>query len=431
MSGNSRDTLDPRVSQQAEETVILVGVGLPPSKMWHVEQSLDELERLAETAGATTVHREVQLRSRPDPARLVGRGKARQLKEFASAYDVSTLIFDADLTPVQARNLEQITQCKIVDRTELILDIFAQHAHTREGKLQIELAQLTYLLPRLAGKYRELSRLGGGIGTRGPGEQQLEYDRRRIRERIARLKKQLDGVRRHRSTQRKKRRRDTSALVALVGYTNAGKSSLLNAVTQAEAYVADQLFATLDPRSRRLVLPGRQTVVLTDTVGFIRRLPHTLVAAFRATLEEVVEADILVHVVDVSSPDLDEQMQAVAGVLSEIGAADKPMVTVFNKVDLLDNRESAELIARRTPESVALSALNDSDFSGLSALIEQALAGLRCRVRLRVPQERNDVVAYIHRTGRVLETDYADNCVLIRAEIDRETARRLEEYLLS
>jgi len=430
MSGNSEKTSDIRAAQRAEEPAILIGVGLPPETMWHVEQSLDELEQLAATAGARTVHREVQMRSRPDPAHMIGAGKARRLKEFAAAYGASTLIFDVDLAPVQARNLEQVTDCKIVDRTELILDIFAQHAHTREGKLQIELAQLTYLLPRLAGKYRELSRLGGGIGTRGPGEQQLEYDRRRIRERIGRLKEQLDGVRRHRSTQRKKRRRDTSALVALVGYTNAGKSSLLNAVTNADAYVADQLFATLDPRSRRLVLPSRQTVVLTDTVGFIRRLPHTLVAAFRATLEEVVESDILLHVVDASNPEFEDQMRAVVRVLHEIGAADKPMITVFNKTDLLENRAAADPLVERTPASTAVSAIEDRDFSALSALIETALSELRCVVRLRVPQARNDVVAYIHRSGRVLETDYADNCVLIRAEIDRVAAQRLEEYVL-
>jgi len=430
MSGNSEKTYDTCAARPAGEPAILIGVGLPPEKMWHVDQSLDELEQLAATAGARTVHREVQMRSRPDPAHMIGAGKARRLKEFASAYDVSTLIFDVDLAPVQARNLEQVTGCKIVDRTELILDIFAQHAHTREGKLQIELAQLTYLLPRLAGRYRELSRLGGGIGTRGPGEQQLEYDRRRIRERIARIEGQLDSVRRHRSTQRKKRRRDTSALVALVGYTNAGKSSLLNAVTDADAYVVDQLFATLDPRSRRLVLPNRQTVVLTDTVGFIRRLPHTLVASFRATLEEVVEADILLHVVDVSSPELDDQIRAVLAVLHEIGAADKPTITVFNKADLLENRAAADPLVRRTPASAAVSALEDRDFSSVSALIENALSELRCVVRLRVPQDRNDVVAYVHRSGRVLDTDYSDNCVLIRAEIDRVAAQQLEEYVL-
>ncbi len=430
MTGNSPDTSVVREPQRAEERVVLVGVGLPPAKMWQIEQSLDELAQLATTAGARTVHREVQMRARPDPAYMVGRGKAEQLKEFASAYDVSTLIFDVDLAPVQARNLEQVTGCKIIDRTELILDIFAQHAHTREGNLQIELAQLTYFLPRLTGRYRQLSRLGGGIGTRGPGEQKLEYDRRRIRERIGRVKAELESVRRHRSTQRKKRRRDSSALVSLVGYTNAGKSSLLNAVTGADAYVADHLFATLDPRSRRLVLPGHQTVVLTDTVGFIRRLPHTLVAAFRATLEEVVDADILIHVADVSSPDLDDQMRAVTGVLAEIGAGDKPMITVFNKVDLLASRADADPLLMRTPASVAMSALHDCDVGALRALIEETLAGLRCTVRLCVPQERNDVVAYLHRRGRVLDTEYADNCVLINAEIDRVTAERLKEYVV-
>jgi GTP-binding protein HflX len=416
------------ISDSEQETSVLVGVGLTADKSWQVERSLDELAELADTAGVSVVHREVQMRSRPDPATFVGRGKARKLKEFASAFQTSTIIFDADLAPVQSRNLEEITDCKIIDRTELILDIFAQHAHTREGKLQIELAQLTYMLPRLAGRYHELSRLGGGVGTRGPGEQKLEYDRRRIRERITQLKKQIGGVRRHRDTQRKKRRRDTTALVALVGYTNAGKSSLLNALTGAHAYVADQLFATLDPRSRRLELPNRQTVVLTDTVGFIRRLPHTLVASFRATLEEVVQADVLMHVVDASNSELDEQMSAVKSVLTEIEAGDKPVITVFNKTDLLDGPDEVDGLVKRTLDSAAVSATCDREFPAVLDLIERSLSELRRHVTLRIPQTRNDVVAYVHRSGQVIETEYENDCVIMHAELDQAAARKLEEY---
>lgn len=411
-----------------QETAVLVGVGLTPDKMWHVDHSLDELAQLADTAGVETIHREVQMRDRPDAATMVGRGKARQLKEFASAYGTKTIIFDTDLAPNQTRNLEEITRCKIIDRTELILDIFARHAHTREGKLQIELAQLTYMLPRLAGRYHELSRLGGGVGTRGPGEQKLEYDRRRIRERIGKLKGQIQGVRRHRTTQRKKRRRDTSALIALVGYTNAGKSSLLNALTDAHAYVADQLFATLDPRSRKLELPNRQTVVLTDTVGFVKRLPHTLVASFRATLEEVVHADMLMHVVDASNAELDEQMDAVTHVLHEIGVGDKPTITIFNKTDLLEDPVEIGTLLRRVPDSAAVSATRDREFHAIFDIIERSISDMRREITLHIPHDRHDVVAYVHRSGRVIGTQYENDMVLMRAELDHATARKLEEY---
>jgi len=310
-----------------------VGVCLRNQARWEAEDSLAELERLAKSAGARVADTVLQERDRLDPRTLIGKGKAEEIRGRLTGVDL--VILDEELSGSQQRNLEQLLGRRVVDRTGLILDIFAQRAQTREGKLQVELAQLDYLLPRLAGAWTHLERLGGGIGTRGPGETQLESDRRRIKTRMAKLRRDLEQVRRHRALLRRPRRKVPFPIVALVGYTNAGKSSLMNALTQARVIVQDQLFATLDPTLRRLKLPGDRVALLSDTVGFIRKIPHQLVAAFQATLEEVQEADVLLHVVDISHPNAELQQAAVEAVLGELGLADRPTILVFNKIDRL------------------------------------------------------------------------------------------------
>jgi len=315
------------------EIALLVGVCRHGQARWEAEESLAELERLAKSAGARVADTVLQERDRLDPRYLIGKGKAEEIRGRCAGVDL--VILDEELSGSQQRNLEQLLGRRVVDRTGLILDIFAQRAQTREGKLQVELAQLDYLLPRLAGAWTHLERLGGGIGTRGPGETQLESDRRRVKTRMAKLRRDLEQVRRHRALLRRPRRKVPFPIVALVGYTNAGKSSLMNALTQASVVVQDQLFATLDPTLRRLKLPGDRVALLSDTVGFIRKIPHQLVAAFQATLEEVQEADILLHVVDISHPNAELQQAAVEAVLGELGLADRPTILVFNKIDRL------------------------------------------------------------------------------------------------
>ncbi|NLK09030.1 MAG: GTPase HflX, partial [Firmicutes bacterium] len=317
---------------EKRELAVTVGLQLPNAGMMEAEESLLELKALAHTAGAKVVEMVVQNRKRPDAATYVGKGKLEEIKSLIGIHGVEVVIFDDELQAAQLRNIEEALDVKVIDRTQLILDIFAQRANTREAKLQVDLAQLRYLLPRLAGRGTALSRLGGGIGTRGPGETKIETDRRRIRERIARLEQEMDEIRSQRGLQRRSRSRRSVPVVALVGYTNAGKSTLLNRITGAGVFVEDKLFATLDPTIRRSALPSSgQPVLFVDTVGFIRKLPHTLVAAFRATLEEVVEADVLVHVVDATAYNVSAQMQAVFEVLEELSVAGRSLITVFNK----------------------------------------------------------------------------------------------------
>ncbi|HXZ44185.1 MAG TPA: GTPase HflX, partial [archaeon] len=316
-----------------EEVAVLVGVCRHPQARWEAEDSLAELEQLTRSAGARVADAILQERDRFDPRYLIGKGKALEIRQRCEGIDL--VILDEELSGSQQRNLEQLLGKRVVDRTGLILDIFAQRAQSREGKLQVELAQLDYLLPRLHGAWTHLERLGGGIGTRGPGETQLESDRRRIRTRMAKIRQDLEQVRRHRALLRRPRRKVPFPILALVGYTNAGKSSLLNALTHAGVTVQDQLFATLDPTLRRIALPGNRVALLSDTVGFIRKLPHQLVAAFQATLEEIQEATVLLHVVDISHPNAQAQQEAVESVLGELGLADRPTVVVFNKIDRL------------------------------------------------------------------------------------------------
>ena len=390
------------------------------------EWSLDELEALADTAGADVLDRMLQRRDTPHPASYLGKGKAAEIVGVAAALDADLLIFDDELTPAQGRNLEEIAGVnplaerglKIIDRTGLILDIFAQHARSAEGKLQVELAQLNYRLPRLRGWGDVLSRLGGGIGTRGPGETALESERRAILRRIQRVRKDLEDLERTRVTKRRRRVRSEMPVIALVGYTNAGKSTLLRYLTHAGVLIQDQLFTTLDPTTRRLDIPNDRPVLLTDTVGFVRKLPHQLVEAFRSTLEEVNQATMLLHVVD-AGKDPDRQIGAVEGVLREIGVPDKPTVLALNKVDLLPP-EAIDVLRMRFPDAVLCSARDGIAIDDLLARCSAELSRLRVEVELLIPFDRGEIVARVHDEGEVLKEDYSETGTHIVARIRRE-----------
>jgi GTP-binding protein HflX len=384
-----------------------------------LDDSLKELSDLATTAGGKVVGDGFQRLDAPCAATYIGKGKADELARYCQQADVDTVIFDDELTPAQSRNLESTFNCKILDRTSLILDIFAARARTREGKLQIELAQLQHLLPRLTRFWGHLSRQKGGIGMRGgEGETQLETDRRRVQDRIARITRELELVRRQRGIQRNQRQRNHWALASIVGYTNAGKSTLLNALTGAEVLVQDKLFATLDPTTRRLRLPSNQNVLLTDTVGFIRKLPHGLVEAFKATLEEVVQADLLLHVVDASHPEAEQQIAAVDAVLKEIGADGKPTVMVFNKVDQLNgSRDGLSRSLERHPHGVAISATTGEGVPTLLAELGRQLRPIREFMELSVPHDRAGVIARLHEVGQVVERNYNGKTARFKARI--------------
>ncbi|OLC28458.1 MAG: GTPase HflX [Armatimonadetes bacterium 13_1_40CM_64_14] len=385
------------------------------------EPDLHELARLADSASAVVVAQVMQTRTAPDPATYIGTGKVDEVKDDIYEHDADLIIVDGDLTPAQQRNLERRLETKVIDRTALVLDIFARRAKTKEGRLQVDLAQMTYLLPRLTGRGVWLSRLGGGIGTRGPGETKLEVDRRRIRKRITDLKREIGDISRHRALQR--RARDQFPVVALVGYTNAGKSSLLNALTDAGVFVEDKLFATLDPTVRKVTLPNHRPVLVVDTVGFISHLPHQLVAAFRATLEEVTAADLLVHVVDASHPRWREQITAVNVVLKELHAADKPLVYAFNKADRLSNTRAREILGE-IGQGVAISAVHKVGLINLLRDIAQHLDPLE-RVRILVPYPQAKTLADISAQGRILTQEYLEQGIAVEAELPRPQAQRL------
>ncbi len=388
-----------------------------PNSSWDATDSLAELAALASTAGAEVVGTAIQRLDKPDNATYLGKGRARQAADEAKALGVTLIIADDELSPSQQRQLEEVMECRVLDRTALILDIFAQHARTREGQLQVELAQNEYRLPRLAGSSEHLSRLGGGsrgaagvggaIGARGPGETKLEIDRRRVRARIAQLKRELEEVRAHRTRQRQLRMGQALPVVAVVGYTNAGKSTLFNALTASAVLVEDKLFATLDPTTRHLILPSKQEVLLTDTVGFIQKLPTALVAAFRATLEEVREADILLEVVDINHENAVEQSETVQQVLGELGAGDKPRLTALNKVDLLD--DPAEADRSLFPNAVPISALRQEGFAELMDVLGRIVAETMEPVQVQIPFERGDLVELFHRRGRIREETHLAN----------------------
>jgi GTP-binding protein HflX len=400
----------------------------------NAEESLEELRELAAGAGAEVVDCILQQREAPDAATFVGSGKLDELKGLTEGLHVDLVVFDSDLSPTQLRNLEAALECRIIDRTQLILDIFARHARTREGQLQVELAQLNYMLPRLSGQGKDLSGQGGGIGTRGPGEQKLELDRRRIRRRIATLDEALEHVRQTRTLQRTKRSGVPLPTVALVGYTNAGKSTLFNRLTQAQVLTSSRMFATLDPTLRALRLPSRRGALLSDTVGFIRGLPTALVKAFRATLEEVQEAALILHVTDASAPSREEQDRHVRLVLEELGAADKPCVLVLNKTDRLTEEERAELLrptSGGTPATcAAVSALTGDGIEELLALLDRCLPGDPIQtVRFRFPYSEGAALSLLYEHARILSRDDSDSMVEVEAEAPQSLVIRLDRFL--
>ena len=417
------------------ERVVLIGVWAEGS-LASAENSLRELSRLAETAGSEVLDGLIQRRGRIDAATYIGSGKARELAGIVAAVGADTVICDGELTPSQLRRLEGVVQVKVIDRTALILDIFAQHARSREGKAQVELAQLQYMLPRLRGWGESLSRQaggrvagGGGIGTRGPGETKLETDRRRLRARIGRLQRDIAEFSTGRKVQRGRRRRREVPSVVIAGYTNAGKSSLLNALTGAGVLVEDALFATLDPAVRRALTPSGRAFTLTDTVGFVRHLPHQLVEAFRSTLEETAEADLVVHVVDGSDAEPEAQIAAVRGVLAEIGAGQVPELVVVNKIDAADPVVLQALRARE-PGSISVSATTGAGLAALRDAIEAALPRLDTQVRVIVPYERGDLLARAHADGEVLRVEHGSDGTLLEARVPPGLAAQLQAAAL-
>lgn len=417
--------------QVMSERAILIGMEWGRNdSLWTVDDSLEELKQLADTAGATVIKKFIQKRSKPDPAFFIGRGKVQELALYAQQENIDLCIFDDELSPAQQRNIESVMGIRILDRTALILDIFAQRARTNEGKLQVELAQLQYTLPRIMGKGLMLSRLGGGIGTRGPGETKLEVDRRRIRDRIAFIKDQIEKVKAVRSLHRSKRKKNNVFEVSLVGYTNAGKSTLLNTLTNSDIYAKDQLFATLDPTTRQLTLPNKQEIIITDTVGFIQRLPHQLIAAFRSTLEVVTEADLLVHVIDVSHELYKEQAAAVHEVLKEIGAETKPVITVYNKIDKLPpDSKLADRLALEE-DTVCISAAKKLNLETLQQMIESHLKSKAVEVTLCIPYAETAKAAQLHETANVLEQEYTENGAVMKVILPVEDLEAYNEYIL-
>jgi len=418
-------------SRKRPERVFLVGLELKSRSSWEIADSLDELQELACSAGAEVIGNGTQKLEAPVAGTFIGTGKADEFAGHCRVQDVDTVIFDDELSPAQSRNLERVFNCKILDRTSLILDIFAQRARTKEGKLQIELAQLQHLLPRLTRFWGHLSRQKGGIGMRGDGETQLETDRRRVQDRIARIADELEIVRRQRSTQRAGRQRNLWPLASIVGYTNAGKSTLLNRLTGAATLVEDKVFATLDPTTRRLRLPTNQNVLLTDTVGFIRKLPHGLVEAFKATLEEVVQAELLVHVVDISHPQAEEQIVAVNSVLEEIGAAGKPTLMVFNKVDRFNSNGLVNNFRDRFPDAVQISAKTGEGIPELLVELGTMLRPVREFVELSVPHDHTAVIARLHSAAQVVERSYDGETARFKARIPPHLHQEFAPFIVN
>ncbi|AEM78565.1 GTPase HflX [Thermoanaerobacter wiegelii] len=402
------------------ERAILVGIISTPED----EESMEELKELALTAGAEVVGVMTQKRNTIDKAHYIGKGKLEELEFFAENQEVDLVIVNDELTGTQIKNMEDFLNVKVIDRTNLILDIFAKRAKSKEGMLQVELAQLKYRLPRLAGLGGQLSRLGGGIGTRGPGETKLETDRRHIKNRIKAIEKKLEEIERHRSLQRERRKKNRIPVIAIVGYTNAGKSTLLNALTNAEVYVEDKLFATLDPTARRLVLSSGREVILIDTVGFIRKLPHDLVEAFKSTLEEVKYADLLLHVIDVASPDMEEKIKVVEKVLSDLGAINTPKINVFNKIDLL------EVVPKGNEREVYISAKNKIGFDKLLQAIEREIFKDVEVVNFLLPYDKTKEYNYLKEKTKIIGENYSEKGIMIKAEVQKEIKERLKDFII-
>jgi len=418
----------PKEQKNKTERVFLVGAEFRKGGKIEVFETMKELEDLAITAGAQIIGKGIQRLEKPHVATFIGKGKVAEIAENCKQGNVDTVIFNDELSPAQTRNLEQAFDCKVLDRTALILDIFAQRARTREGKMQIEMAQLQHILPRLTRMWTHLSRQKGGIGMRGDGESQLEVDRRRIQERIARLRRELKEVKRVRTTQRQGRQRMQWPLVSIVGYTNAGKSTLLNKLTGSNVHAEDKLFATLDPTTRRLRLSTNQNALLSDTVGFIRKLPHQLVEAFKATLEEVVEADLLMHVVDISNTEGEEQIAAVDNVLKEIGADEKPTMMVFNKIDQLSARNGNLHCLREHTRAVAVSAKTGEGLDTLQAELGSMLRPVRTSMDLRIPVTDGATIARVRAIGQVDEENYVGDSVHLKARIPPHARGKFTQF---
>jgi GTP-binding protein HflX len=417
-------------TRQPKERAVLVGVELPSrNSKAPLELSLEELERLAETAGATVLEKHSQQVKTITPATLIGRGKVDEIQKCLQQIHADLVIVDEDLTPAQQRNLETAFKVRVIDRSQLILDIFAQRARSNEGKLQVELAQLEYLLPRLTRQWTHLSRLGGGIGTRGPGETQLEVDRRRIRERIGHLKQRLMTVERTRTLQRKERDEVPFATVALVGYTNAGKSTLMNTLTRAGVFVEDKLFATLDPTTRALRLPNGDKIMIVDTVGFINKIPHSLVEAFKSTLEEVCRADLLLHLVDMANPLYEEQIEVIEKVLGEIGAGEIPTVLVPNKVDVAASVPVRQLKRRDVLDVCPISALAGTGVTELLDTVGKILDRDKVEFHACLSPGQGELVALLRERGRIVEEIYEDNLIRVTAMITPKLAGQMRKLL--
>ncbi len=410
------------------QKAFLIGVQLPETTSDEADRSLEELALLTDTAGSDPIDMELVRRPAPDPATFIGSGKASELAALTDALDIDVVVFDNELTPAQQRNLHKLFRCDVVDREALILDIFAQHATSREGAVQVELALLRYHLPRLRGKGLELSQQGAGIGTRGPGETKLETDRRRIQARISKLERELATLAKTRATQRKARRRSETPQAAIVGYTNAGKSTLLNLLTTADVLTEDRLFSTLDSTVRKCTLPDGRFLLLSDTVGFVRRLPHQLVEAFRSTLDEVKEATMLIHVVDASDPDPEGQIAAVREVLGEIGATDLPELLVFNKVDITDPIVVARL-RNLHPEARAISAVTAEGVDEMLESLAQMLKLQTRLLRLEIPYDRGEVLAAAHRVGEVIAETHDGDGTVVEVRVPLEHEGRFTDFL--
>jgi len=410
-----------------KERCVLVGVSTRHVNKAETEELLDELGLLADTAGAEVVARITQDRDRIDAAFFVGKGKVEEIRTFIQEKNIPLVVFDDDLSGVQVKNLERELECKILDRSALILDIFAARAKSMEAKTQVELAQLQYLLPRLTRQWTHLSKQYGGIGTKGPGETQIETDRRMVRTRISHLKEKLERIGRQRVTQRKGRTRHTRA--ALVGYTNVGKSTLLNVLSGSDVFVENRLFATLDPTTRLVPLGSGVDILMTDTVGFIRKLPHHLVASFKSTLEEITEADLLVHLVDVTHPAFEDQISIVRETLEDLGCSTKPTLTVFNKIDRLVDRSILHTVAKEHPRSVFISAVRGINLLGLKTEVLALLEEEFVERVFTVSQSRQKLISQLHSAGEIRERSYVDNSVVLKMRIPKKDVEQLERMV--